>query len=340
MGSLKRKERLTNHLFLLLTCMLAFNKRLARLLSTYKAGDVYIHKQLGYRGIILYPFTAKSTIKSEPEIDVQMYASLLLNAEVPNVPTRQTTHRIRNSIEKHLLLGMVRLDNDLKHQREEGEHILSPVDDSNMSAKVENGYIPISGFDTVSQENIEIDGNEVNQADKVPSLIPYFFNAQTLAPQMRFISQWKDAYDLSEFAHCISKDFEDVKTELFTYHIATDETGLNSMFRYRVNICLNELSVKDQQAHLTAGPIIWKLKGAAQADQQYSNYIFFTRSDYHDPIELNSKRKSVQFNGNLMLPNKLKFFNVTAIIICRWSGKDLSNESRTFEMPSFQIKLE
>ena len=55
---------------------------------------------------------------------------------------------------------------------------------------------------------------------------------------MRFISQWKDAYDLSEFAHCISKDFEDVKTELFTYHIATDETGLNSMFRYRVNICL------------------------------------------------------------------------------------------------------
>merc|ERR1712071_5770 len=69
-----------------------------------KTGDIYLHRELGYRGIVLYPFTSKSTYYCETsgkveEKKTEMYATMLLN----DVNTR-------SHIEKYLTVMMVHHD--------------------------------------------------------------------------------------------------------------------------------------------------------------------------------------------------------------------------------------
>lgn len=315
-----------------------------------KSGDIYLHRQLGYRGIVLYPFTSKSTYYCEEsgEIEekaVDMYVTMLLN----DINTR-------NHIEKYLTVMMVHHDGCFSNDIDlEGNN-----EDRNIVRA------PLPGFDVVSQLDARplIKPSGVTNSVKAPYLELFFNDDDTCSPKEPAINAWRKCYDLHEDSYTLRYNFKDddflAEFFIYPYDVFTKcndrSSHVNSCYRYRLNVSMQNLDDRPDQS-LIVGPVGWQIRGwtkdakdteqtddtdTPKSSKSPPNHVEYKRSDFHTPIELNHRRRSAQFNGDLFLPKRCEAFRVTPLLVCRWIGADKNDENadtRTFQYPAFQIDM-
>merc|ERR1712168_459114 len=298
-----------------------------------KTGDIYLHRELGYRGIVLYPFTSKSTYYCETsgkveEKKTEMYATMLLN----DVNTR-------SHIEKYLTVMMVHHDGCFSNNID--------IEGNNADASIVRA--PLPGFDVVNHLDARplLQPVGINNQVKAPYLELFFDEA--IQPKHEAINAWKKSYDIHSESYTLRYAFtdDDLLAEFFIYPYDIFTTcndrskHINACYRYKLNISTNLRN--DPDASLTVGPILWRIRGSAKGkEEDQSSYVFFTRSDYHTPKNLNHRLQSVQFNGDLFLPKRLDKFQATPLLVCRWQGIERNDEdadTRTFQYPPFQISM-
>jgi len=334
-----------------------------------------LHRELGYRGIVLYPFTSKSTYYEDGTGNVReniehMYVTILLS----DVNTRA-------HIEKYLTIMMVHHD---------GNFASNINVEGNDASGLKTGNIvrmPLPGFDVVNHIDVRpLMRAPVSVMETIRA--PYmelFFNEEDHqnVPNNAAIQAWKKCYDLHNESYTLRYKFQDdgllAEFFIYPYDVFTScedrSKHINCCYRYRLNVSTDGLD-DTPDASLVVGPILWRLRGsnAKEGDQEVvdattnaadltklqdmrkassnaqvepakkgSEYVFFTRSDYHNPVQLTHRRRSAQFNGDLFLPKRLDSFQVTPLLVCRFLGTtdnaDKESDTRTFQYPPFQLKM-
>lgn len=301
-----------------------------------KTGDIYLHRELGYRGIVLYPFTSRSTYYSEStgkveENKTDMYVTMLLN----DINTR-------SHIEKYLTIMMVHHDGCFSNSID--------LEGNNEDASIVRA--PLPGFDVVNHLDVRplLKPTGISSQVKAPYLELFFDDDTECSPKEDTIDAWKRSYDVHSESYTLRYNFtdDDLLAEFFIYpydiftKCSDRSKHINSCYRYRLNVSTSALECNPDSS-LIVGPILWRIRGSAKGkEDDQSSYVFFTRSDYHSPVELNHRRKSVQFSGDLFLPKRLDQFQVTPLLVCRWVGMDKNDENadtRTFQYPPFLINM-
>lgn len=343
-----------------------------------KSGDIYLHRELGYRGIVLYPFTSKSTYYEDSngkvkETSEQMYVTILLS----------DLHS-RSHIANYLTIMMVH------HDGQFNSSIDLEGNDVDQLAKSKNIVrMPLPGFDVVNHLDmtpLQTPAQAVADAGIASPYLELFFSDKVpFVPKEKIMDAWKATYDMHNESYTLRYCFEDDKlnVELFIYpydvFTRCDDRSkhVNKCFRYRLNVSTDGLD-EMPDASLVIGPVLWRIRGeqntkpesseqlpknkAEQKEQFESNnakldskYVFFTRSDYHNPIQLTTRRRSAQFNGDLFLPKRLDTFQVTPLLVCRFLGVEppktsagetttvpegaMPGDTRTFQYPAFELKM-
>jgi len=338
---------------------------------TLKTGDIYHHKVLGYRGVVLYPFESKSTYleekkptsnaayKSETskvdEKKTDMYLALML---------QNSANTNRAHIHKYLTVLMAHHD---------GSFYESDGDEGKRNIV----RIPMEGFDVVNHEDVE----KVNFGKQPEGKYLELFFDEKMKPLEENLDNWKQCYDIQSESYTQRFYFNDMaclaEFFIYPYDVFTSckdrSKHINTCYRYRLNVSVDSM-YETPDSSIMVGPILWKLKGYTQdhdhkteekteteepgpvgddfistlpgaappPKSKTDSAVVFTKSDYHNPVTLNHRRTSAQFNGDLFLPKRLAKYEVSPILVCRWlnlDGTDDNKDTRSFQFPAFELKM-
>lgn len=298
----------------------------------FKTGDVYLHNKLGYRGVILYPLTTKSSFWDMEKKEIiyknkDAYLGMLINDKTCK----------RSNMEKYLQIMAVHAAGEALEQAESQYRI------------------PLEGFDVISETDVRplILPEDPSIDSSNDCLIQHFFNLPMLTPKTEFIDIWKNCYDMEAGSYTLRHTFKDagLTTEIYLYpcsYSVSYSVTAETTFRYRMNISTD--TNLDATDSIMVGPILWQLQGRKLEEgisdagdesvgTHQGNYVFFTRSDYHSPCELTSRRKSAQFCGWLNLPKYLNDYLVSPLFVARQiKSVEETDDTITFEHPVFEIK--